>query len=197
MNTPNPKFLSSNSSTNNPQSLSRRRFSAGLGVGLGALAVAGPAAALSLPERRLNMANAHTWEKLDLVYWADGAYIQESLDAIDHLMRDHRADKVKAIDIDLIDQLYILYTALDTKERVHVLSGYRTPETNAALRKRSRGVAKYSLHMEARAMDINIPGTDPKAIQQTALAMKAGGVGYYARSGFVHIDTGNVRNWER
>jgi len=199
MNTPNLSHSLTRSScvADAPQSPSRRRFSAALGVGFGAVALPGPAAALLLPERRLRMTNAHTWEKIDLVYWADGNYIAESLNEINYLMRDHRADKVKPIDIDLIDQLYILYTALDTKERVHVLSGYRTPETNAALRKRSQGVAKYSLHMEARAMDINIPGTQARDIQQTALAMKAGGVGYYARSGFVHIDTGAVRNWER
>lgn len=173
-------------------------FNAGLATGIGALAfgAAPVVAALKLPERRLRMANAHTWEKLDLVYWADGEYIPESLAEINHLMRDHRANRVKAIDTKLIDQLYILVSSLETKERVHVLSGYRTPETNAALRKRSNGVAKYSLHMEARAMDINIPGVKANAIWKNAVAMKAGGVGYYAKSGFVHIDTGNVRNWQ-
>ncbi len=180
------------------QSPNRRLFNKGLGLGLGTLALgASPlAAALKLPERRLRMANAHTWEKLDLVYWADGEYIPESMAEINHLMRDHRANRVKAIDVKLIDHLYILVSSLETEERVHVLSGYRTPETNAALRKRSNGVAKYSLHMEARAMDINIPGVPAKAIQQNAIAMKAGGVGYYANAGFVHIDTGNVRNWQ-
>jgi len=181
------------------KSPSRRLFTAGIGAGLGALAFAGsPAlAALKLPERRLRLTNAHTWEKLDLVYWADGAYIPDSMAAINHLMRDHRANRVKAIDVKLIDQLYILVNALETEEQVHILSGYRTPETNAALRKRSNGVAKYSLHMEARAMDINIPGIHAKDIHTNAIAMKAGGVGYYAKSGFVHIDTGKVRNWQQ
>lgn len=180
----------------------RRRFTAGLGLTAGALlgsvALSQPVmAALKLPERRLRMTNAHTWEKLDLVYWADGDYIPDSLAEINHLMRDHRANKVKAIDTKLIDQLYILVSSLETKERVHVLSGYRTPETNAKLRARSNGVAKYSLHMEARAMDINIPGVHAKNIQKNAVAMQAGGVGYYAKSGFVHIDTGKVRSWQR
>jgi len=181
------------------QSPSRRLFSAGLSVGLGALAfgAAPVSAALSLPERRIRLANAHTWEKLDLVYWADGDYIPESMAEINHLMRDHRANRVKAIDVKLIDQLYILVSSLETQERVHILSGYRTPETNAALRRRSNGVAKYSLHMEARAMDINIPGVHPKDIHTNAMTMKAGGVGYYARSGFVHIDTGKVRSWQQ
>lgn len=178
----------------NPQ---RRLFTAGLGMGLGALAC-GSAPALALleaPERRLRLANAHTWEKLDIVYWADGEYIPESMAEINHLMRDHRANRAKAMDVDLIDQLFTLVSLLETKERVHILSGYRTPETNARLRKYSSGVAKYSLHMEARALDINIPTVRSKTIQRSAIAMKAGGVGYYPGPGFVHIDTGEVRSW--
>ncbi len=180
----------------------RRLFSAGLGIGLGSLAaapsvaVAEAAAMVSAqPERRLRLANAHTWEKLDLVYWAEGKYNPESMAEINHLMRDHRANRSKAMDVNLIDQLHALVTALDTKERVHVLSGYRTPETNARLRSRSKAVAKYSLHMDARAMDFNIPGKNAKTIHKAAMAMNAGGVGLYSRSGFVHIDTGRVRSW--
>lgn len=174
----------------------RRLFSAGVGVGLGAFAFgSAPAMALSEPERRLRLTNAHTWEKLDIVYWADGDYISEALTEINFLMRDHRANRVKAMDVNLIDQLFQIVTSLETKERVHILSGYRTAETNAALRKASSGVAKYSLHMEARAMDINIPTVSSKIIQKSAIALKAGGVGYYPGPGFVHIDTGKVRNW--
>lgn len=189
--------VSSDTLVENPQ---RRLFTAGLGLslGLGAGALAfgsAPVAALTAPERRLRLANAHTWEKLDIVYWADGDYISEALSDISHLMRDHRANRAKAIDVNLIDQLYVLVSSLETKERVHILSGYRTPETNAALRKASSGVAKFSLHMEARAMDINIPTISSKIIQKSAMAMKAGGVGYYPGPGFVHIDTGGVRSW--
>jgi len=175
----------------------RRLFTAGLGLGLGAMAFgsAPVMAAVKAPERRLRLANAHTWEKLDIVYWADGDYIPEALSEISHLMRDHRANRAKAMDVKLIDQLYVLVSALETKERVHILSGYRTPETNAKLRRNSSGVAKYSLHMEARAMDINIPTIRSKAIQQAAIGMKAGGVGHYPGPGFVHIDTGAVRAW--
>lgn len=193
----------------------RRLFTTGLGLGLsvGAAALAlrsapvvaapiamdpaatAPEATAAQPERRLRLANAHTWEKLDIVYWADGEYIPEAMADINHLMRDHRANRSKAMDPKLIDQLHVLVSVLDTKERVHVLSGYRTPETNAALRKRSNGVAKYSLHMEAKAMDLNIPGISAKDIQTAAMSMKAGGVGYYGSSGFVHIDTGRVRAW--
>ncbi len=179
----------------------RRLFTSGLGLSLCAgatgfsLASGIASATIAQPERRIRLANAHTWEKLDIVYWAEGNYIPEAMDEISHLMRDHRANRSKAMDVKLIDQLHLLVSTLGTKERVHVLSGYRTPETNAALRARSNGVAKYSLHMEARAMDLNIPGTRAKDIQKAAIAMQAGGVGYYGSSGFVHIDTGRVRNW--
>jgi len=185
----------------------RRLFATGLSLSAAALALgSGPVAAaadraapiraaMTQPERRIRLANAHTWEKLDIVYWADGEYIPEAMADISHLMRDHRANRSKAMDPNLIDQLHVLVSVLDTKERVHVLSGYRTTETNAALRKRSSGVAKYSLHMEAKALDLNIPGFSAKDIQTAAMSMKAGGVGYYRSSGFVHIDTGRVRAW--
>ena len=97
----------------------------------------------------------------------------------------------------LFDSLSRLHASLDTDEPLHLLSGYRTPETNAKLRQRSKGVAKFSLHMEGRAADIYVPGVPTRTLQQAALSMQAGGVGYYGRSGFVHIDTGNVRHWER
>jgi len=149
------------------------------------------------PERRLHLVNAHTWEKLDIVYWAEGQYLTKSMNRINHLMRDHRADEATVMDPKLIDDLHRLYTLLDTDERMHILSGYRTEATNAKLRTRSNGVAKYSLHMEGRALDLSMPGRTAKQIQEAALTMKSGGVGYYASSGFVHIDTGNVRRWQQ
>lgn len=147
------------------------------------------------PDRRLRLVNAHTWEKLDLVYWSRGEYVKDSMHEINMLMRDHRANELMDMDAKLIDDLHTLYNLLDTKERIHILSGYRTKATNAKLRQRSNGVAKYSLHMEGRAADISVPGRNAKQVREAALSMKAGGVGYYASSGFVHIDTGNVRNW--
>ncbi len=149
----------------------------------------------SKPDRRLRLVNAHTWEKLDIVFWTQGVYIDESLEQINYLMRDHRANAATQMDRKLIDDLHNLYQLMNTEERIHILSGYRTPATNAKLRKRSPGVAKYSLHMEGRAVDLNIPGRSARDIKKAALSMKAGGVGYYASSGFVHIDTGNVRHW--
>ncbi|MBX2835654.1 MAG: DUF882 domain-containing protein [Gammaproteobacteria bacterium] len=149
------------------------------------------------PSRRLRLINAHTWEKLDLVYWAEGQYLQASVDQLNHLMRDHRAEVRFDMDLPLFDYLHALYKELGTEERVHILSGYRTPATNAKLRKRSKGVAKNSLHMEGRALDINIPTIKASRIRDAALNLQRGGVGYYARAGFVHIDTGNFRSWNR
>jgi len=149
------------------------------------------------PDRHLRLVNAHTWEKLDVMYWSQGEYVKEGLREISFLMRDHRANESIGMDPRLIDDLHSLYNLLGTEERIHVLSGYRTQATNAKLRKRSNGVAKYSLHMEGRAVDISVPGTHAKDIREAALSMKAGGVGYYASSGFVHIDTGNIRSWSR
>ncbi|MFK7852749.1 MAG: YcbK family protein [Granulosicoccus sp.] len=145
--------------------------------------------------RRLHVVNAHTWEDLDVVYYTHGIHIDENIAQLNHLMRDRRANVARPIDTALYDQLYLLSKILDTSEGVHVLSGYRTPETNAKLRRRSSGVAKYSLHMEGRAADIYFPGVSAKELQQAALTMQAGGVGLYSKSNFVHVDTGQIRNW--
>jgi len=145
--------------------------------------------------RQLHLVNAHTGDDLNLTYFANGEYIQRSLQAFNHLMRDRRANVSTLMDLNLYDQLYKLRTMLGTDEPVHVLSGYRTAETNAKLRARSTGVAKYSLHIEGRAADIYVPGTSAKRLHRKALDMRAGGVGLYSKSGFVHVDTGHVRNW--
>ncbi len=174
----------------------RRALGAGAAV---AMAASGTAAYGSVPaaesERGLSLINDHTWERLDIVYWTHGMYIDESLDAINHLMRDHRANTATVMDTNLLDNLHKLAAKFDTKEPLHLLSGYRTPETNAKLRLRSPGVAKFSLHMEGRAADIYIPGVETKQVQKAALSLRAGGVGYYGSHGFVHMDTGAVRSW--
>ena len=149
------------------------------------------------PDRSLKLVNIHTWEELDVVYWSQGHYIADSLNQINHLMRDHRANESIDMDHKLLDDLHYLYSLLGTQKRIQVLSAYRTRATNARLRKRSRGVAKFSLHMEGRAVDISVPDRSAAEVRSAALSMQAGGVGYYASSGFVHIDTGNVRNWDR
>ncbi|WP_221249863.1 YcbK family protein [Desulfuromonas versatilis] len=149
-----------------------------------------------LPERTLSLYNIHTGETLrKAVYWAEGVYVPETLAEINHLLRDHRSNKVKKIDPRLCDLLFALRRRLEEKDPVHIISGYRSPETNAQLRKASSGVAKHSLHMEGKAADISLPGRDLGILRKAALGLKVGGVGYYPKSGFVHVDTGKVRSW--
>jgi uncharacterized protein YcbK (DUF882 family) len=145
--------------------------------------------------RRLSFLNTHTDETLSVVYWADGQYEAGALQDIDRILRDHRTDVVKEIDRGLIDLLHALRTRLRSGSPFHIISGYRTPETNKKLRERSGRVASHSLHVDGRAIDVRLPGTPLPSLHRAALAMRGGGVGYYATSQFVHVDTGRVRSW--
>ena len=177
--------------------LDRRRF-----LQLGTAALAGLAIAPQLAladsnsERCLTIYMPHTGETMRSIYWAPGeGYIKESIQELSHLLRDRHNDKVIDVDPSLIDQLYALKLQLQPRQPIHVLSGYRSPETNARLRRRSRGVAKNSLHMRGMAADIRMPDRDLRQVHKAALALKAGGVGRYRRSNFVHLDSGPVRRW--
>ena len=156
----------------------------------GALEVLDPMA-----ERSLNLYSLHTKEELSIVYFTHGMYIDENMAALNYLMRDRRANESTTMDVNLYDQLFLIQKEFDRPEPIHVLSGYRTAETNAKLRKRSKGVSKYSLHMEGRAADFYIPGVPTKTLQSAALDLSAGGVGLYSNSNFIHVDTGMVRSW--
>ena len=145
--------------------------------------------------RRLALVNAHTGERFEGAYRVHGNYLDESMEELSHVLRDHRVGRERPMDPALFDTLHALHARLDTDQPFRVLSGYRTPETKAKLRRRSPGVAKFSLHMQGRAVDVHVPDIDTRTVQREALALAAGGVGYYARSGFVHLDTGNVRAW--
>lgn len=139
--------------------------------------------------------NTHTGDRLNLTYFEQGRYIKDALHEINLLFRDYHDGSVHPIDPALLDQLYDLKHTLEVRKPFHIVSGYRSPATNADLRKHSDGVAKNSLHMEGRAIDIRIEGLDTRRIRNAALAMQRGGVGYYERSDFVHLDTGSVRTW--
>ena len=164
---------------------------------LGGLVVCSPALALSTQrERLLSFYNKHTGETVRAAYWVPReGYIDQSLREISFILRDHRNDKVKLIDPKLLDQMYALQLQLNPHQPIHVISGYRSPETNAMLRRRSRRVAKDSLHMRGMAVDIRMPDRRISELYRTARALQAGGVGYYPRSNFVHLDTGSVRTW--
>ncbi len=173
---------------------SRRLF---LKSGLAAIASAAvwPAQAKILDRRRLAFENLHTGERLDTVYWADGAYEPGALHDINVVLRDFRNGQIHPIDPNLLDLLVRLQTRLDSAAPFQVISGYRSPQTNAMLAAYTDGVAAGSLHMSGMAIDIRVPDRALGQVHQVALEMAAGGVGYYPRSDFVHVDTGRVRHW--
>jgi uncharacterized protein YcbK (DUF882 family) len=148
-----------------------------------------------LNERSLSFYNLHTSESIKTVYWQGGDYLAPSLAEINRVLRDHRSGEKHQIDPKLLDLLCDLRLRLDTTEPFQIISGYRSPGTNAMLHAKSDGVATRSLHMDGKAVDIRIPKRSLSVVRNTALAMKAGGVGYYPSSDFVHVDVGRVRSW--
>ncbi|GHG81390.1 hypothetical protein GCM10010961_05390 [Pseudodonghicola xiamenensis] len=141
------------------------------------------------------MYSGRTGEKLDMIYWIDGNYIKDAVKEINYFMRDWRVDQTKSIDLRTIDILAAAHNLLDVSEPYMLLSGYRSPQTNAMLRSRSRGVAKNSLHMKGQAADVRLGSRNVSQISRAALSCHAGGVGRYSRSNFVHMDCGQVRSW--
>ena len=145
--------------------------------------------------KSLSFEHTHTGDKLKLTYFEQGRYIKGALQEINYLLRDYHNDDIHPIDTALLDQLFDLKQKLGVTKPFHIVSGYRSPLTNAQLRKHSSGVAEHSFHMQGRAIDIQIEGVEAKTIQNAAIAMARGGVGYYPRNSFVHIDTGEIRSW--
>ncbi|HXQ30624.1 MAG TPA: DUF882 domain-containing protein [Steroidobacteraceae bacterium] len=166
----------------------------GAGVALW-LGSAGRAAASPPGPRRVTFHNTHTLESLSVEYCRDGAYCDPALAAVNQVLRDHRSGEVHAIDPGLLDLLSDLAIRCEKDPEFEVISGYRSPETNAAMHARSTGVAAHSLHMEGRAIDIRLVGCELGAVRDAGLALGRGGVGYYQASQFVHLDTGRVRRW--
>jgi uncharacterized protein YcbK (DUF882 family) len=152
-------------------------------------------AASDAPERLLSFNNLHTGERLKVVYWARGSYISESMSEINRLLRDHRSGEIHEIDRRLLDLLYSIRDRMETTEPFEVISGYRSPATNAMLRSHSNGVATRSLHMRGMAADVRLSGRSLALLRKAAISMKSGGVGYYPASQFVHVDVGRVRTW--
>jgi uncharacterized protein YcbK (DUF882 family) len=148
-----------------------------------------------IPSKMIALQNPHTGDHLKLTYFERGLYIEDALQEIDFIFRDHHTGDIHPVDPALLDQLYELKLTLNVSRPFNIVSGYRSPETNANLRRHSDGVAKNSLHMQGRAIDIRLDGYDTRTIRDAALAMQRGGVGYYPDSNFVHIDTGNIRSW--
>ena len=149
-------------------------------------------------EYRLRFYHTHTRERLDIVYRHGDAYAPEALAELDHFLRDHRTGEIRHFDPRVFDLLHDLTAAVnDSDGEIDVICGYRTPWSNEFLRSRSAhtGVARHSLHMQAEAIDIRLPGVQTSVVRDAALRLHRGGVGYYAASDFVHVDVGRVRRW--
>lgn len=175
---------------------------------LARLAVAGAAVTLSQPalasaalsaqpkSRRLCFEHTHTGTSLDIVYAVGDRYVPESLTKLNAFLRDHYSGRIGRMDPRLFDLLYRLRQALGSKQPIEVISAFRTAATNQELRRKGHGgVARKSLHMEGKAIDLNIPGVSLADLRDAARSLRKGGVGYYPHDGFVHVDTGPIRTW--
>lgn len=145
---------------------------------------------------RLRLYHTHTGERIDIVYRRGDSFLPEAEEQLDYFLRDHRTGEVKHYDPRVFDILSDLAASVgQPATEIQIICGYRTSWSNEFLRAHSSGVAKSSLHMQAHAIDIRIPGVDTLTLRNAALALGRGGVGYYPRSGFVHVDTGRIRTW--
>lgn len=178
--------------------LVRRRELLTFGAAAGLAAIAAPAWAQGLDiwePRRAILHNLHTGEAFNDVYYANGSYLPDALAEANRVMRDWRTGDEHFIDPGLFDALHTIQLKLEANGPFQVISGYRSPKTNAMLRARSNGVAEHSQHTIGKAVDVRMEGVDLAWLRNAALDVGAGGVGYYPVSNFVHVDTGRVRQW--
>jgi uncharacterized protein YcbK (DUF882 family) len=177
--------------------MGRRRFLAAAGGLCGTLAsvAAAPALAAGRGVRCVSFVHTHTGESLRAAYFQDNGYQAQCLAQVDYLLRDFRTGDVHRIDPALLDVLFDLQTMADRDGPFEVISGYRSPATNAMLHRSSDGVAQHSMHLEGRAIDVRLSGFSTSKLASYARSLRRGGVGFYARSDFVHVDTGRVRVW--
>jgi uncharacterized protein YcbK (DUF882 family) len=185
-----------------PERPDRRRFLHRAASAVVALAPMGAAWGRALEQRSpsavqrsLSFVHTHTGESLSTVYYEGGSYLTPELHRVNRLLRDFRTGDVHPIDPSLLDILFELRTLADPEQPFEVISGYRSPKTNAFLRQHSSGVAEHSLHIQGRAIDIRMSGFPTRKLRELALGMRRGGVGFYPTSDFVHVDNGRVRFW--
>lgn len=171
-----------------------RKFYIGLAVFISLLSL--PAAFGSMSDaRQLSFYHTHTQQALEITYYRDGAYQPDALEHLEHFLSDWRNGKTREIDAELMDILWDIQQLSGHEDVFEVISAYRSPETNEKLRDRSSGVASNSQHVHGKAIDVRLRGFDTRQLRDTAQQLKRGGVGYYAQSDFVHVDTGRVRTW--
>jgi uncharacterized protein YcbK (DUF882 family) len=174
----------------------RREFLLGTLSGVTGLSALGATrTAFATEAQSLTFYHIHTSETLKVTYREHGELIAGALDEINHFLRDFRTTETHPIDVALLDELHRLYGQFEGRGHFEVISGYRSPRTNEALRHVTSGVAEHSLHVKGRAIDVRLTSAKTDKLRDAAIAMKSGGVGYYAESNFVHIDTGAFRTW--
>ena len=150
---------------------------------------------ISFEPRAITLKNLHTDETLHAVYWENGEYVPDALQAVNHVLRDFRTGEVHPIEPELLNLISDVRTRLGSKAPFQVISGYRSPQTNAMLREQSAEVAQHSLHMDGKAIDIALEDVQLDYVRMAALDLSRGGVGYYPGR-FVHLDVGPVRRWQ-
>ncbi|WP_374447109.1 DUF882 domain-containing protein [Stella sp.] len=178
---------------------SRRRLLGGLAASL-AVIVARPALAVvaeGRPDRRLHLYNVNTLETIDVAYFRDGRYQPDALQQLSRFLRDYRSGRVARMDPGVYDYLHDLQEAVrvDDAQPTKIVSGYRSPETNGARRRRDRSVARDSYHTRGQALDVVLPDRNLLAVRAVAVKLERGGVGAYPRAGFLHLDVGPARSW--
>jgi uncharacterized protein YcbK (DUF882 family) len=193
------KFQKKSAAVLTQKGINRRDFlKTGIGLGVALFlpdkVLAGVAEFFS-PQRALSFYNTHTGEKLETVYWRDGSYVSGALAEINHILRDHRTGEIKNIDTGLLDLLFDLNQKLKSANPFHIISGFRSSETNSILKTESKGVVTNSLHLEGKAIDIRLPGCDLNKLHTVSVELRRGGVGLYQQPNFVHLDVGRVRYW--
>ncbi|MEZ0262551.1 MAG: DUF882 domain-containing protein [Alphaproteobacteria bacterium] len=196
------KLMAANSDAAEKYQSDRRGFLKGgvmalaaLGMWTPEIALGSAPATMAIKGREMKITNTHTGAKFTGEYWYNGKYLPDAFGEIKSVMKDHRSGDVYPIDPRLMDIMYVLQHRLQNYNMFEILSGYRSEKTNAKLRGHSRGVARHSLHMTGQACDLRLPGTSLSSVRQSAIKLNSGGVGYYPRSNFVHVDTGRVRHW--
>lgn len=177
------------------QTISRRKLLAAAATASPILATPLTCLAFGERPRELGFFHTHTGQKLRLIYWENGQYLADAMTAIDRLLRDFRTGDIHPIDPGVIDILHATQIAIGRGTRFEIISAYRSPITNSLLAANSTGVAKRSLHMQGRALDIRLQGVATDTLRDAAMSLRAGGVGYYHQSDFIHVDTGRVRTW--
>jgi uncharacterized protein YcbK (DUF882 family) len=174
--------------------LSRRRLLGGA-VAVTAVGLVHPASATSYAPRSISLYNTHTGEWLRTVYWADGHYIREAVRDINWILRDHHTDEIRPMDAGVLDVLGMMRERLDTSDPFLVISGYRSPLTNTRMYLHREGVAKHSYHTKGMAVDLRSERRSLSEVRDAAISLQCGGVGYYPRSEFIHVDCGPIRYW--